>query len=114
MPILQDSLDATKDHPQAGTKNCGHVVQGPFDYERVEASQTAQVLGTTGAAGDILHGLYLEANTGALAIVDGTATILTLAASTTLGFKELNLRAQTAWKITTAASTSCLAIGRFS
>src|SRR5690554_4695319 len=51
------------------------------DYETIAASQTDQVLGTTGAAGDYLLGLLLvPANTspGAVAIQDGGASAVTV------------------------------------
>jgi len=89
-------------------------VERQMGYERVEASATDQALGATGAAGDLLEAVIVEANTGAITIKDGGTTVLTLAASWALGRLELNLVSSAgAWTITTAAATSCLAVGRF-
>jgi len=84
-----------------------------FDYEHVAASQTAQVLGGTGAAGDFLHAIAIEASTGTIIVLDNATTVLTIPASA-VGVWTLNLKSSSgAWKITTAAGTSCTAIGRF-
>jgi hypothetical protein len=93
------------------------------DYEKVAASQTAQVMGATGAAGDYLDGLLIiPANTspGTVAILDNSTstTVFTGGASSVtslvpfvipLGLYSVN----GAWKITTGADVSLIAFGKF-
>jgi hypothetical protein len=94
------------------------------DYETVAASQTDQVLGGAGAAGDMLTSLLIVPATtspGAVAIKDGAGSAITVftggAASVTnlvpfavpLGIKS----ASGAWKVTTGASVSAIASGEF-
>ena len=84
-----------------------------FDYETVAAAQTAQVLGGAGAVGDFLHAIAISASTGTITILDNATTVLVIPAAAT-GVWTLNLKSVSGpWKITTAASTSCTAIGRF-
>jgi len=85
----------------------------------VAASQTAQVLGGTGAAGDYLHRIVVTVTatgTSTLSVIDGSTTILTMAANTPVGVYslELGLAAATGpWKITTGAGATVLAVGLF-
>lgn len=93
------------------------------DYETVAASQTAQVIGGAGAVGDYLAGvLVVPATTspGSVAILDSATsiTIFTGGASSVsnlvpffipLGMKSVN----GAWKVTTGANVSVIAIGSF-
>lgn len=96
-----------------GLQNDALKVAQSFDYEHVAASQTAQVLGSTGAAGDFLHAIAIEASTGTIIVLDNATTVLTIPAGA-VGVWTLNMRSTSgAWKITTAASTSCTGIGRF-
>lgn len=93
------------------------------EYETVAASQTEQVLGTTGAEGDeLVHLLAVPASTspGAIAIIDGAASITVFAGgpdslSNLVPFNIfLNLKAKTGpWKITTGADLSVIAAGNF-
>jgi hypothetical protein len=94
-----------------------------YQYEHVAASQTAQVLGGTGAAGDYIHRLACTVSTpstGTVSILDGTTfTHLLLPASPGGGIGqydiELNVRSRNgAWKITTGAGVEVLAVGIFS
>jgi hypothetical protein len=91
-----------------------------YAYETVAASQTAQVLGGTGAAGDYLHRIVVTVTatgTSTLSVIDGSTTILTMAANTPVGVYslELNVAAATGpWKITTGAGATVLAVGLFS
>jgi len=100
-------------------------VQNPYryQYEHVAASQTAQVLGGTGAAGDYIHRLACTvstASTGTVSILDGASfSHLVLPASPGGGVGqydiELNIVSRNgAWKITTGAGVEVLAIGIFS
>ena len=104
--------------------NYDNVVPAGVSYETVAASQTAQVLGDNGAAGDYLVGvLIVPQNTspGTVAILDSATSVTVFAggAGSTLtlhpfyvplGIKSVN----GAWKITTGASVSVIAIGFFS
>jgi len=85
-----------------------------FEYEPVAASETAEILGTTGAPDDVLHRVVVVANTGTITILDGVVTILVIPAATVVGTSfEFNMKAVTNWNITTPALTECLCIGRF-
>jgi hypothetical protein len=97
-----------------------------YFYEHVAASQTAQVLGTTGAVGDYLHRLICTVTTGAtgnVVIVDGTGTgilthtVLPASASVTPGVYNIEMNvvsANGAWKVTTGAGVEVMAVGIFS
>jgi len=92
-----------------------------YQYEAVAASQTAQVLGGAGAAGDYVHRLVINVITVASAgvtLTDGAAAIvLSTAGSAVLGpiSLELNMAATTGpWKITTGAGVTVIAVGIFS
>ena len=97
-----------------------------YQYEHVAASQSAQVLGGTGAVGDYLHRIVCTVTTAAtdnVVIVDGSgAGILThtiVPASPGSGINvynvELNaISANGAWKITTGAGVEVMAVGIFS
>lgn len=93
------------------------------EYETVAASQTAQVLGATGAAGDDIDGiLVIPATTspGNVLLLDGATSITVFAggASSVSNlvpfFIPLGIRSVSgAWKITTGANVSCIGIGNF-
>ena len=91
-----------------------------YPYETVAVSQTAQVLGTNGAANDYLHRIVVTVSTAltsTVSIIDGSTTILSLPASVAVGVYvvELGLNAATGpWKVTTGAGAAVLAIGLFS
>ena len=97
-----------------------------YQYEHVAASQTAAVLGATGAKGDYLHRLICTVTTAAsgnVVIVDGSGTgILThtvLPASAGTGINVYNIEvnavsADGAWKVTTGAGVEVMAVGIFS
>jgi hypothetical protein len=96
---------------------------GAGKYETVAASQTAQVLGPTGAVGDYISGILVTpANTspGTIALLDGATSITVFTGGATsvsnlvpffipLGM----ISVSGAWKITTGASVSCIGIGNF-
>ena len=90
-----------------------------FDYETVAASQTAQVLGTTGAIGDRLERVVISvatSATGTVTILDGSTSIVLTAANTPIGVYvvPLGLLSTTGpWKITTGAGATAIGIGRF-
>jgi len=96
-------------------------VNQPFGtfYETVAASQTAQVLGTTGAAGDTLMRLVVTVGvslTGTVALLDGATSYTLLPASLPVGVYTIEINAVSvngAWKITTGAGATVLAVGNF-
>lgn len=93
------------------------------DYETVAASQTAQTLGATGAAGDFISGilvipattspgnvLLLDNATSITVFTGGTASVTNLVPFLIpLGMRS----ASGAWKLTTGANVSCIGIGNF-
>ncbi len=90
-----------------------------FTYETVAASQTAQVLGVTGAQGDYLDSLIITvatALTGTVTLLDGSTSITITAASTPIGVYVIpfGVRSTTGpWKITTGAGATVIGIGEF-
>ncbi len=92
-------------------------------YETVAASQTAQVLGTTGAIGDYLGGLLVIPATtspGLVAILDNATSISVFVggASSVTGLSPFFIpigavSVSGAWKVTTGANVSVIAIGAF-
>ena len=91
-----------------------------YAYETVAASQTAQVLGGTGAKGDYLHRLIISvatAATGTVTLLDGATSIVITAANTPIGVYsvEMNMAAATGpWKVTTGAGATVIGVGIFS
>ena len=97
-----------------------------YQYEHVAASQTAQVLGGTGAIGDYIHRLICTvttAATGNVVLVDGTGvgilthTILPALAGTGINVYNVEINAASttgAWKVTTGAGVEVMAVGIFS
>ncbi len=93
-----------------------------YQYETVAASQTAQVLGGSGAAGDYLHRLIVTVNTAATSTVtltDGVTAIPVVPANVGSGVGvldiELNMASLTSgWKVTTGAGVTVVAVGQFS
>jgi hypothetical protein len=93
-----------------------------YPYETVAASQTAQVLGTAGAAGDYLHRLIISSVTeltSSVTIIDGATSIVILTGSATVTpgiySVEMNMISQNGpWKITTGAGVTVVAVGLFS
>jgi hypothetical protein len=93
------------------------------EYETVAASQTAQVLGATGATGDYLTGvLIIPASTspGNVLLLDNATSITIFAGGassvTTLipFFVPLGIKSVSgAWKLTTGANVSCIGVGNF-
>lgn len=93
------------------------------DFETVAASQTDQMCGATGAAGDYLTGLLIVPATtspGAVSIEDGATNITVFMGGASsvsnlipffvpLGITSLG----GGWEITTGANVSVIAIGRF-
>lgn len=116
--------DATAANQTTGNTHLSNIAASfGTEYETVAASQTAQVLGATGATGDLLTGvLVVPASTspGAVSILDNATSITVFAGGTDsvltlhpffvpVGAKSVS----GAWKVTTGASVSCLAVGNF-
>lgn len=94
---------------------------GGVDYETVAASQSDQVLGGTGATGDYLGRLIISvatAATGTVSIKDGSGSAIPItAANTPIGVYSVEIGARStggAWKVTTGAGATVLAVGKFS
>ena len=93
-----------------------------YAYKTVAASQTAQVLGGTGATGDYLHRLIISVVTVASAgvtLIDGSTSIVMLTGSATdvpgVYSIECNMiSANGPWKITTGAGATVIGVGIFS
>lgn len=93
------------------------------EYETVAASQTGQVLGTTGALGDYIEGLLVIPATtspGAIALLDGATSITVFTGGATSVsnlvpfFIPLGVNSVSGpWSVTTGASVSVIASGRF-
>jgi hypothetical protein len=96
---------------------------GAGEYETVAASQTAQTLGATGAAGDYIAGILVvpaTTNPGNVLLLDNAISITVFTGGTSsvsnlapffipLGM----ISVSGAWKITTGANVSCVGIGNF-
>lgn len=101
-----------------------HVTPQAITYETVAASQTAQVLGPTGAVGDYLKRLIIIPATtspGNVLLLDNATSITIFAggASSVTELKpivvELDMFSVSgAWKLTTGASVSAIGVGVFS
>lgn len=93
-----------------------------YNYESVAVSQTGQVLGNTGAKGDILQRIIVNVitvATASLTIIDGSTSIVIATGSATVVpgtySLELGLASQTgAWSVTTGAGCTALCVGIFS
>ncbi len=94
-----------------------------FDYETVAASQTDQVMGTTGAAGDLVNSVKCvtsAASVGAITIKDGSGAAITLFNAQSVANDNLNkdnmnwVSVDGGWKLTTGTNTTCVVAGRFS
>lgn len=91
-----------------------------YFYETVAASQTAQVLGGTGATGDYLHRIIVNVSTAAtstVTLLDGATSIPLMTATTPIGTYSIEVNAASqsgAWKVTTGAGVNVIAVGIFS
>jgi hypothetical protein len=97
-------------------------VQIPFGttYETIAASQTAQVLGQSGAVGDTIIRLIITVNTAltsTVTILDNSTSIAIMPATTAVGVYSIDLGVQSVsgpWKVTTGAGATVVAVGNFS
>lgn len=91
-----------------------------YQYETVAASQTDQVLGGTGAAGDYLHRLVISvttASTASVTVKDGATTIYTSPAATPIGVYSVEFNTVSrngAYSVTTGSNVTVCAVGIFS
>lgn len=100
----------------------GHGNLNKRKYETVAASQTDQALGATGILGDVLERLVITVATaasGTVSIKDGAGSAISItAANTPIGVYTVDFggikSTSGAWKVTTGAGASVLAIGLFS
>lgn len=97
--------------------------QSASEYESVSASQTGQVLGTTGATGDYLAGLLVVPATtspGLVTVLDNATSIPVFVGGASsvsnlvpffipLGVVSVS----GAWKVTTGSNVSVIAVGNF-
>lgn len=98
-------------------------VYSGLSYETVAASQTAQVLGTVGAIGDVIQRVIIIPATtspGNVLLIDNATSITLFAggASSVTELKpivvELGMKSVSgAWKLTTGASVSAVCVGVF-
>lgn len=110
-PIVADGFNPLPAAPDQGM------------YETVAASQTAQVLGPTGAVGDRITGLLVIPATtspGNVILLDNATSMTVFAGGATsvsnltpfwipLGMKSVN----GSWRVTTGTNVSVIAVGTF-
>lgn len=100
-----------------------HITPQAVTYETVAASQTAQVIGPTGAAGDYIKRLIIipaSVSPGVVTLLDNATSINILPGGTN-SLTELKpivvdldmFSVSGAFKITTGASVSVIAVGVF-
>ncbi len=99
------------------------VINGGAEYETVAASQTAQVLGATGAAGDYIAGILVVPATtspGNVLLLDNATsiTVFTGGAASVSNLVPFYIplgliSVSGAWKLTTGSNVSCIGIGNF-
>lgn len=107
----------------SGTSNVNITGVDLGEYETVAASQTAQVLGASGATGDYIAGLLVIPATtspGNVILLDNATsiTVFTGGASSVSNlvpfFIPLGIKSVSgAWKVTTGSSVSVIASGNF-
>lgn len=117
----QHVIDQT-DAPWHSPRGPLEVTDGDDEYETVAASQTDQALGATGAAGDYLKKLVITvatAATAAVSIKDGAGSSIPILPNSPGGgvgvyVVELGMLSTSgAWKVTTGAGVSVIAVGDF-
>lgn len=122
LPIVVGDPASTKVIPVILVDRDGNVAGGGTEYETVAASATDQALGATGAAGDYLDRLVIvvaTAATAAVTIKDGAGSAITVFPNSPGGGVgtynvPLGLRSLSgAWKVTTGAGSSVIAVGNF-
>lgn len=98
------------------------MAESSWKYETVAASQTAQALGATGQAGDRVNKLVISVATaasGTVTLLDNATAIVITAANTPIGVYTVDfgekgiVSVSGAWKITTGAGATVIALGEF-
>lgn len=97
------------------------VVPAGYQYETVAASQTAQVLGPTGATGDYLSHVIIQPVTtaaGTTTILDNATVIFTFTTGTLADLRPIvvpigSYSVSGAWKVTTGANVTATGVGNF-
>lgn len=92
------------------------------DHQEIAVSQTNEVLGPNGKVKDILERLVVTVTTAdatsAVTIKDGSGSVIPIIPpSTPVGVYSVRIGARSisgAWKVTTLAGATVMAIGRFS
>ena len=92
-------------------------------YEWVDASQSSQVIGVTGGVGDLMKRLIIIPNTtgaGTVTLQDGSNTAMDIhkGGGTLVDLKPFVVEIQArsaagAWKVTTGANVTVIAVGDF-
>ena len=119
-----DGIDPSGNRKPLKVDAAGNLIASASEYETVAASQTAQVMGATGAAGDIIRGILVipaVVACGVVTLLDGSTSIPVFVGGGTTAladakpfFIPLGLKSVSgAWKITTGTSVSCIAVGDF-
>lgn len=111
-------LRAMKD---AATSTTPSPVIMSVPYQAVAVSQTSKVLGATGAAGDTLSGIVIQptgTTVGSVIVYDGATAVYTYPGGTVDASLRpiivgMGMTCATAWKITTPANATVLALGKF-
>lgn len=119
-----NALDITPKTTLSGEDQLNSVfrVESQWEYEDVGASQTDQVMGATGAAGDLLHAIHCVFSgdpSAAVSVKDGAGSSYTVvadpgaAAVSNSGALDW-VSTGGAWSVTTGTNTTCRVSGRFS
>jgi hypothetical protein len=121
LTLVNDKLATMATNEATTTTAFTNITVG--EYETVAASQTAQVLGTTGAAGNYLDRVVIIPATtspGVVTLLDN-ATSIPLFVGGASSISDLTPRVVSlgmtsvsgAWKISTGANVSVIAVGNF-
>jgi hypothetical protein len=100
------------------------IKNGASQYETVAASQTNQVMGATGAAGDYLSHVIVSPGTagcGVVTVLDNATAIASFPGGGTTALNNLIpfiipigiVSTSGAWKITTGANVTAVGVGKF-
>lgn len=119
VPVSSAALPASLG-PKAPSASLSITPAG-YQYETVAASQTAQVLGATGATGDYLSHVVIQPATtaaGTCTILDNATVIYTFTTGTLASLAPITVpigcySVSGAWKITTGANVAILGVGNF-
>lgn len=97
------------------------ITSAYLEYETVAASQTDQVLGATGAAGDYLSHIIIQPTTtaaGTVTVKDNSTVIFTFTSGTLGDLRPITvplglISTGGSWKITTGANVAVIGVGDF-